>query len=258
MPLSLRELEGAFWRSLQSGAPDPALEAVVEASPTLDPADRIRVYTGMYIRRLCGVLHEDFPKTARQLEPKAFDALAEEYVRAHPSEHPSVRHMGSAMARFLAGRVPPDRLWLADLARLEWARLEVFDAPDEPTLALADLAAWPPAAFPGLVFRPIRALEVVRSGWPVHRGWAAEGPTALDAEPVAIRVWRQDGLVYHGPMDAFEATGIERLRAGDRFGTICGLLAEIAPDRAAEEAGGLLARWLEDGLLAGATPDPQA
>ena len=245
---SLRELQSLFWASL-TGRQEPALQAVVRSTAELGGEDRLAIYAEMYFARLRDVLAEDFEKTAAVLGPEAFTALARAYLAEHPSEHPSVRHVGRHLAAFLASRPPAAApAWLADLARLEWARIEVFDAPDACPIGMADLLALPEAEWPGACLRPIPALEVVASDWPLHRIWDGSRP---DRTPTVLRVWRQDGGVYHCAMDATERVALAALREGRSFGEICEATADIDPAEAATEAAALLARWIEDGLIAG-------
>src|SRR5439155_929151 len=86
--------------------------------------------------RLVDALREDFPKLATVLGDGGFADLVRGYIRAHPSTAPSIRHLGRALPDFLAGYQPA---YLADLARLEWTRLQVFDAPDATPLTAGDL-----------------------------------------------------------------------------------------------------------------------
>ena len=250
---SLRELQSLFWASLH-GRQEPALRAVVRSTPELGGEDRLAIYAEMYFARLRDVLAEDFEKTAAVLGPEAFTALARAYLAEHPSEHPSVRHVGRHLAAFLASRPPAAApAWLADLARLEWARIEVFDAPDACPIGMADLLALPEAEWPGACLRPIPALEVVASDWPLHLVWSDGSPP--DRTPTVLRVWRQDGGVYHCAMDPVERVALAALCAGRSFGEICGeiceAMAELVPGEAPAEVAALLARWIEDGLIAG-------
>ena len=43
---------------------------------------------------------------------------------------------------------------------------------------------------------------------------------------------------------------MRRMLAGETFGEICQAFADLDDDRAAQEAGALLLRWLEDGIIA--------
>jgi hypothetical protein len=241
----LRELQEAFWRALAPGAaPDATLLAVVRPTPALAPADRVEIYSGMYLARLVDALREDFPKVSGALGDEAFAALVRAYVAGHPSRDPSIRHVGSGLPAFVATRHPG---WLADLARLEWARLDVFDAPDATPLAAADLRDVPAADWPDLRFAVVPAFARLVAGWPVHRLWSgATGP--LPAERTALRVWRSGFAVYHAAMAPAEEAALDRLLAGEPLAAMC----EPFDDPA--DVAALLLRWVEDGMLA-ADPD---
>src|SRR5438093_7021934 len=98
---SLRELQRLFWRSLADapggGSPAPGLVELVAPRATLDVGARVGVYADAYFGRLRDVLREDFPHVAALLGPR-FEETARGYLRAHPSEHPSVRHLGRMFA----------------------------------------------------------------------------------------------------------------------------------------------------------------
>ena len=130
---SLRELQALFWGAIAETpgtlAARPALLAVTRPSPTLDTSARLAVYADAYFWRLRDVLAENFPQVATILGPDRFEELTRDYLTRHPSEHPSVRHVGLHLPATLAAH-EGSRPWLADVARLEWTRLEVFDAPD--------------------------------------------------------------------------------------------------------------------------------
>src|SRR5437899_3714823 len=156
---SLRELQGAFWRSIarEPGAapvPERLLLETVPPTPTLAPAERVHVYAGMYLWRLVDALRGDFPKLATVLGDDGFADLVRGYVAAHPSTEPSIRHLGRALPAFLAGYQPA---YLADLACLEWTRLEPFDAPDATPLTAAELRRVAAAEAPDLRFPPVPA-----------------------------------------------------------------------------------------------------
>jgi hypothetical protein len=247
---ALRDVQASFWRSLHGSPADPALVDVVLPSPSLDPAARVDIYQGMYFWRLFEVLREDFPKLHEALADD-FEHLARGYLTRHPSTHPSVRHLGAHLAAFLeTDAVARTRRWLPDLARLERARVDAFDAPDVAPVRASDLGVVAPEAWAALRFTVVPALEVVRSRWPVHDVWAT--PALVPAvRPTVLRVWRQDFVVFHVALDETEAAAFEALAAGASFGVVCEVVAEhVSAETAATEAGGLLARWVDDGLIA--------
>lgn len=248
---ALRELQAAFFRAVTRGEAEEELVAVVAATPALDAMARLGIYAGMYTARLADVLAADCPRLAAALGHEAFAAVAAGYLAEHPSEHPSVRHVGRRLAAWLAGPGVPPGLprWAADLAALEWARVEAFDAPDEAPVRLADLAAVPADDWAALRFRPVASLHRLAADWPVDRLWAA--PTdVVDPAPTRLRVWRQEHVVYHCPIESAEDAALARLAAGEPFASICEAFADGDDAAAAAAAGSHLVRWIEDGLVA--------
>jgi hypothetical protein len=242
---ALRELQASFWNALvrpEEAAP-PVLDAIAPGG-SLPPPERLGIYRHMYEARLVEALAADYPKLAQTLGDAAFGALARAYVRRHPSRHPSLRHLGAALPAFVAAAPPAGPPFLADLARLEWARSTVFDAPDEAIMTLDALRAVKVEDWPALVFTPSAALAVLVCDWPVHRLWD-ESPAPLVAQRTAVRVWRQDFRVYQTAMAADEEEALARVRRGEPFAAVCEA-CDGAPTAAA-----LLLRWVEDGLLAG-------
>ena len=250
----LRELQAAFWRSLTAGTAEPSLLGRIRSTPALRAVDRFDIYARMYRDRIVDALREDFPRVGAILRGERFRTLAVSYLAAHPSAHPSLRHVGRALPDFIAGVAPADLPpFLSDLARLEWARGEAFDAPDVEPLGLDDLRAVSPADWGRLRFTLVPAAKLLVVDWPVHEIWAAgEGldPDAVLPRRTVVRVWRKGFAVYHAAMDGAEETALLHARAGEPFAIICEGLE--TPDQAA----GLLLRWVEDGLIARPTGPP--
>jgi len=255
---NLRELQQAFFHSLRARAmptpasADPALLAIIAGPPPLDSRERIDIYAEMYAARLIDALAETFAKTAELTGTERFQVLARAYIAASPSTHPSLRCVGAGFSALLAHSegVPS---YLADLARLEWARLEVFDAPDCVPLALESLRGVRPEHWHTLEMRPIPALLKLRTRWPVHEIWAAgkDAASAWGPANTVLRVWRRDFLVYQASMDATEEAAFAELEHGTTFGALCGQFAQVHGPAAPREAAALLLRWIDDGLLAG-------
>jgi hypothetical protein len=264
--LSLRELQSGFFDALAAAvaepdtpldgdaAPlDPALRQAVRGDSTLSAEQRLQIYADMYRARLLDVLREDFPRTLAVVGDDAFVTLGCAYLARCPSRHPSIRHAGDRFVGFLDTQavVPP---FLSDLARLEWARVEVFDAADVVPLALADLQSVPAEAWPALTFEPIDACIVVESRWPVHRIWAeAETGASIRSEDAntSVRVWREHWSVSHAAMGVVEQRAFRALQRGAPFAELCAVVAsELDESRAVREMGAILLRWIEDGVLA--------
>src|SRR5215510_4644800 len=155
--LSLRELQLSFFHSIasvpggESANFAPSLVQVVEGRGQLGPEERINIYAQMYCARLVEVLREDFPQVATVLGCERFEKVVRAYLACHPSTHPSLRYLGRHFAAFLETWPElPLFPFVSDLARLEWARLEVFDAPDAESLRVEHLQAFSADQWSGL------------------------------------------------------------------------------------------------------------
>jgi hypothetical protein len=193
-----------------------------------------------------------------------FGAAARADLARHTSIRPSVRHVGDRFAAFLAGWPETERQpYLADLARLEWSRLAVFDAAAAPPLCVDDLRAIAPGAWAGLSFRLAPSVRLLRSRWPVHEIWAADGERPREPVRLArtqLRVWRSGFTVYQAPMDARERRAFASTAAGKPFAATCAALdAQVGDaEEAAREAAQLVLRWVEDGILTRPEIEPVA
>lgn len=259
----LPDLQRELFRAI-AGVPDDARAAAasmavldeIRGNDRLSPAGRLDVYARMYRARLIDALSEDYPRVRAVLGGEAFADAAHAYIGAHPSTHPSLRWFGSHLAEFLdrAPRVGAPA-FLADLARLEWSRLAVFDAPDTPVLAIETLRRIPPDEWATLRLRLIPAVVMLDVAWPVHEIWQAvdrELPTTdFRSTETHLRVWRQGDQVFQAALDRGEQTALASVVAGETFAELCErLTAVVTPDAAPTIAGSLTLRWLEDGVLA--------
>jgi hypothetical protein len=267
--LSLPELQSRFFSSI-ARAPglgprgfDPTLIQHVEARGQLSAKERVDIYAEMYFARLLEVLEGDFPKVAALLDCERFHDVVSAYLALHPSTSPSLRHLGQHFPAFLRDReFSTDFPFLSDLALLEWARLDVFDAPDAEPLRIEQLQHLTPDAWPTLRFYIIPAFRIVQSSWPVHEFWKNMEeknviPTNLSPRETVLRVWRRDFLVYHTAMDPIEQAALTAVGAGDPFASVCATLAaSLSEEEAASAIGSLLLRWIEDGILACVPSEP--
>lgn len=246
----LFDVERMFWETLSRGASD--FSALVSAHDAHDRAARVGVYTHAYVARLTEVLAEDYPRVAAALGVEGFSELAQRYVTRHPSRNPSVRYLGAKLPEFITSD-PTFTPWLSDLARLEWARVEIFDAPDSSSVGVDDLVAVVAEEWPSMRFELIEACQLLHSEWPIAQLWSEANavPDAIEPYPSSIRVWRApDFQVRHAPMDARETAALQLVIDANNFSTVCESFADLPEDDAAREATSLLARWLTDGLIA--------
>jgi hypothetical protein len=247
----LRETQGWFFEQLQRHAGGRAsAKRHVRSQGRLDADQRLSIYSSMYFARILEALQQDFPKVREVLGDEQFEDLCRRYLRKHPSRHPSLRHVGDRFAAFLARAAEGRRVpWLVELARLERALVDAFDAPDATPIDAAALTAVPAERWGDLRFELHPSLRSLRTRFAVDRLWAQ-----LDAKQQAqppdrgterLRVWRREFTVYRARMEAVEEGALRRLGAGADFAQTCEAYGE------ATAAARALATWLEEGLIVG-------
>jgi hypothetical protein len=245
--------------------PEQSLAFLVRPHGELAPVERVDVYANMYFYRLHDCLAEDYPALAAELGPAHFHNLVTDYLLAHPSRHYSLRELGRALPGFLeshplAGAHPG----LRDLASLEWARVDVFDATDAPALTRDEILARGAAEPEAFRLKAIPALQVLELAPGVLQRWRAtaggepeerERPRDAASETVAVRVWRTNFSVWHRSIEADEAACLRQLRGpGATLGELGELLLAAAAiegdeERAMRRLAALLETWAADAIV---------
>src|SRR5262245_58822208 len=108
-----------------------ALERVVLPSKQLTPVERLEIYAHMYYARLVEVMEGEYPTTRQVLGAHEFASHCRRFVARNPSRTRTLGSLSAKFPDFLARTLPKsNRNGLAvDVARLERAMEEVFDAP---------------------------------------------------------------------------------------------------------------------------------
>ncbi len=125
---------------------------------------RFDVYRNNVAVGLANALAGMFPATQRIVGEEFFRAMARQYVRSNPPRSRLLAEYGRDLAAFISGFEPLAELpWLADVARIERAWLDVYHAADAKPLGMADLTAIPADALVFTAFEPHPAARLVRS-----------------------------------------------------------------------------------------------
>jgi hypothetical protein len=239
---------------------DAAMAGKVRATRKAAAETLLGVYRNAYPLRLLEALGTNFPRLKTVLGDADFDRMGRGYVAQVPPRHFSIRWYGDRLAAYLADTPP----WsaapaLAELAAFEWALAACFDAADAPTLGVADIAAIPPADWPGMTLGFHPSLGVFVSRWTVPELWNAlehasdETPAPKPRErsaPAPFALWRVEGQTQFRSLPRDEAAMLAQAREGRAFATLCELLAAYLPeDQAGGRAAGLLRQWVEQGWI---------
>jgi hypothetical protein len=147
----------------------PAAQAAAEVLPSraLTGEQRVAIYRDMFLVRMRDALQTDYPGVAHFLGEQRFHRLVADYVAAHPSRSYTLNRLGDHFPEFVRTAPLPRREFVHDLARLELAVTEVFDAEESPALTPAAIAAVPADAWVAAHLVPITALRLVAFDYPV-------------------------------------------------------------------------------------------
>lgn len=215
------------------------------------------VYKHAYASRLVEAMQNDHKLLYDYLSDEMFDEMGKAYVAAKPSQHPNLRWFSQGLPEFLKATEPYSKYpILAELADLEKALNDAFDARDAPVLAFADLAAIAPEAWNDLTFSAQPSSCRLDFATNAAAVWLAlkndETPpdaTTLD-QPSRVLVWRQGVTPMFRELPAEEAMMWDEAASGIPFGVLCSMLATYDdPDSAAARGAGYLQGWVASELL---------
>lgn len=256
---SLAELQALMQRAVLDGDASAMLPLIPGNGRTTNDV-LVAVYQHAYAARLVGVVKSDHPLVAALVGDEAFDRLARAYIAAHPSTTRNARWFAHKLPDFLAAAPAYSGApALSELALIERALNDAFDAADAPVLSLADLGTVPPEGWGDLVLKPHPSATRLDLASNAHALWLAlrdehapPDPAPL-AEPQHLLAWRQGTTAMLRPLTAEEAMAWDEAAQGTPFGRLCELVAFAGePDTAPLRAAGYLQGWLSSGALSSA------
>ena len=172
-------------------------------------AFRFRIYRHNLRHGLAGTLAEAFPVVRRLVGAEFFEAAAGVFIELHPPKDRMLAAFGSEFADFLSAFEPAQTVpYLADVARLERARIEALHAADAEPLDPASLATLG-ADIVASRFIPHPACRLVQSTHPVLSIWQAN--TAAQASSLPVRGRPESVLVTRPDLEL----QMVRLSVGD-------------------------------------------
>jgi hypothetical protein len=215
---------------------------IAKPNDRLTSFERLEIYNRMYWFRVLDSLYEDCPGLRAVLGDAKFIRLAEAYLVKYPSGSFTLRNLPGRLAHFIRTTpryTRPHTALCHDLARFEWARVEVFDTASRPLFTIDDLLDVPPARQGKLKLALQPYLQLLRLDYPVDdfilavkqreaqllRGEASNAPTEqrrlrekkTKRPPRArthVAVHRLDSQIYFKRLEPAAYRILTALRAG--------------------------------------------
>jgi len=247
--------QAAFQRGILEG--DEKVLAEILDSPREKRDVLFGVYRHAYGSRLVEAMRNEHELLHLYLGDEMFDEMGHAYVKARPSGHPNLRWFSQGLPAFLKSTAPySEHPGLADLAALEKALNDAFDAAEGKVVALEEMAGFAPEAWTGLRFRPHPSASTLELTTNAAAIWLAlkneETPpdaTALQ-QPARLLIWRKDVTPMFRELPAEEAMMWDEAANGIPFGVLCEMLATYDdPESAAGRGASYLHGWITAGLL---------
>lgn len=245
-------------RPLQAALGAATLEHVVKPSARLDATARMAIYQYGYHARLVDCVKDDFDAVGHALGKARFHEVCLRYVHAHPSDGPNLNIYARRFPAFLAaqGDWLPEADFLAELARLEWAMIEVVHAPEGPRLDTSALSAAPPEAWAGLRLFAAPTFRFETFRYPVNAYFQAVvdggSPSIPEARWAATAIYRRGWRIWRMGFTPATAAVLEALLAGAPLGEALARLEDPALEEgepAETDVMKWFAEWVESGFF---------
>lgn len=187
-----------------------------------DPATRFAVYRNNVVVSLIDALADTYPVVQALVGEEFFRAMAGVFARAHPPRSRVMAYYGDSFAEFIAAFAPAASVpYLADVARLEMARVLAYHAADAEPVATdalhAALADPQQLVALRLVLHP--SVQVITSEFAVLSIWAAHQDASC-APPMdpdvaqAVLVYRNALTVDSQELATGAAVFVSNLQSG--------------------------------------------
>lgn len=235
--------------------PRERIGEVILPSRTLTPVERVGIYHGMYLLRMHDALEGDYAALKHFLGDHGFFELVRDYVQVYPSRSYSLNRLGDHLPEFLQNAPGiRKRDFCVELARLESAVSEVFDASETAALTEAAIAAVPPEAWERARLKTVAAFRLLSFRYPVNaylqtvRDDDHEHPKPkLQGEWVAV--YRRDFAVYRLGLTRPAHDLLAELAKGERLGEA--IAAALARGGRRAPTADELFRWFREWVAGG-------
>ncbi|HEX2731966.1 MAG TPA: DNA-binding domain-containing protein [Polyangiaceae bacterium] len=259
--IAFAELQKALLRQMrelgaltESVAATELATSVLTGSERLRPVDQLEIYRQQYWLRHTGSLLEDFPGLGGILGQAAWERLVESYLESYPPNSWTLRDLGHRMPEHVRANVNlPHYALCVDMARLEWAYTELFDARQEGPLDATKLERMSPESWNTARVVVSAAVRLLRVAYPVARlrrqlrlrseAALTEPVTLPEADPQNLVLYRDpEGNLCYSRLGQAAAALFEALLAGHPLLEACERAVVLEP-KAQGEIEAKLGTW---------------
>jgi|SRR5688572_24107327 len=248
--------------------------AIAKPNDRLTSFERLEIYNRMYWFRVLDSLYEDCPGLRAVMGDRKFIRMAEAYLVKYPSRSFTLRNLPSRLEKFLREEpkwTKPNTALCIELARFEWAQVEVYDGAALPLFTTDDLLDGDPGKMK-LALQPyLQLLELdhpvddfliaIKKREALLRGDASNAPTGVHVrkekkvrlpkpEKCAVAVHRYNGRIFFKRLEPAACKVLLAIRAGKTLDRALAAGIPRAKDPAEDWAAkvqGWFASWMQLG-----------
>lgn len=174
---ALATLQQRVIRALFQADASTGVLADIQASATLSPAQRLGIYRNGVQAVLTTHLQAVYPVCQQLVGYAFFSQTVGQFVAQQPSDSPALADYGVNFADFLAQHSALQTLpWLADVARLEWARHAAWHAANQAVMDFSPLVTLTAEQQSRLRFYLPQSARLLRSDFAIQAVWLAHQP----------------------------------------------------------------------------------
>lgn len=251
---ALRKLQYEFLDYLLDDSAVGVVERI-ESTPRRTAVQRMALYGNAYTLRLKEALATDYERLHSYLGDDLFENLMQRYIDGYPSHHPSLRYFGQYMVELVEQLEPFAQLpEVAEIARIEQAFGNSFDAADCQSVSLDQLARLEPAAWATLSLRFHDAVQLLPQHYNSFQIWRAlaneETPPQKSASDTTWLIWRQDMVSRYRALESAELAALTIAMSAGSFADLCEVLLDhFSEQETPQRAVGYLQQWINDQMV---------
>lgn len=135
---------------------------------------RFNIYRNNRTVSLIENLQACYPAIFKLVGTEFFNAAARHYINEQPPKSPVMAEYGESFGEFISQLPSTSSIpYIADVAAIEWARLQAYHQIDAEPLAIQALATIAPEKLTDVKLTTHPTLALIRSRWAVGSIWAA-------------------------------------------------------------------------------------
>ena len=193
------DFHSRFAQALQ----DPQINTrpLLKPTGTANQRRRFDVYRNNRAVSLIDNLRSTYPAIFRLVGEDFFNAAARSYIDRHPPTGPVMAEYGGEFGDCMAAMPNTDSVpYLADIASLEWQRLQSYHSANSPVLNINELAKIDSAELVNLRLQRHPAFSAIQSRWPIGSIWTICTSDAESAtSPAEVNMQRSESVVVTRP-----------------------------------------------------------